>query len=52
MGRTFALYYKGSGNWVKVSAVFPFTTGDLLDERLDESSVVFFDRVKAHKPLT
>ena len=52
MGRTFTLQYKDGSNWKAVNAVFPFKMGDLLDERLDEASVVFFDRVKAHKPLT
>ena len=52
MARNFILYYKDGDNWVAVNAVFPFKMGELLDERLDEASVVFFDRVKAHKPLT
>ena len=52
MGRTFTLQYKDGSNWKAVNAVFPFKMGDLLDEKLDEASVVFFDRVKAHKPLT
>ncbi len=52
MVRTFTLEYKDGDTWKNVTAVFPFTTGDLLDERLDEAKVVFFNRVKAHKPLT
>ena len=56
MVRTFTLEYKDGNTWEEsaksVTAVFPFTTGDLLDERLDEAKVVFFNRVKAYKPLT
>ena len=52
MSRTFELHIKQGGEWQKVTAVFPFTSADLLDERLDEGSITFFDRVKAHKPLT
>ncbi len=52
MVRTFTLEYKAGNTWKNVTAVFPFTTGDLLDERLDEAKVVFFNRVKAHKHLT
>ena len=52
MARSFTLQYKDGNNWGAVNAVFPSKIGELFDERLDEGSVVFFDRVKAHKPLT
>ena len=52
MGRTFTLEIKQGGVWQRVTAVFPFISGELLDERLDEGSITFFDRTKAHKPLT
>ena len=40
------------GTYKKGNAVFPFTSGELLDERLDEAKVVFFSGEKAYKPLT
>ena len=52
MGRTFTLEIKQGGEWQRVTSVFPFISGELLDERLDEGSITFFDRTKAHKPLT
>ncbi len=48
----FYLHYKEGNSWEQVNAIFPFTVGDLLDERLDESTVVFYDQVKSYKPLT
>ena len=52
MSRTFTLNYKDGGLWVSLNAVFPFVTGDLLDERLDEATVTFYSTTKSFKPLT
>lgn len=48
----FKVEIKEKDEWNKVSAVFPYISGDLLDERLDEASVTFFSRTKAYSPLT
>lgn len=52
MSNTFKLFIEKDGAYKKVRAVFPFTLGELLDERLDEAKVVFFSREKDYKPLT
>lgn len=43
---------KVAGEWQQVSAVFPFSIGELLDERLDEANLTIFDGTKVHTPLT
>lgn len=48
----FIVEIKEKNEWNKVSAVFPYISGDLLDERLDEATVTFFSYVSAYKPLT
>ena len=48
----FKVEIKENEEWNEVSAVFPYVSGDLLDERLDEASVTFFSRTKAYSPLT
>ena len=35
-----------------VTAVFPLTYAELLDERLDEAQITFFSRTKFYKPTT
>ena len=52
MANTFKLFIKQDGTYQEVNAVFPFTSGELLDERLDEAKVVFFSEEEAYKPLT
>lgn len=52
MANTFKLFIEQGGAYNEVRAVFPFTSGELLDERLDEAKVVFFSRDKNYKPLT
>ncbi len=52
MANIFGLYFKDDTEWKELSAVFPFTTGELLDERLDEATVIFFSSQKSYKPLT
>lgn len=52
MVNTYTLSIKEGGTWQKVTAVFPFSWGELLDERLDEGSVTFFSKVKAYKATT
>lgn len=36
----------------QVTAVFPLTSAELLDERLDEAQITFFSRTKFYKPTT
>ena len=48
----FIVEVKEKDGWKNVTAVFPYTSGDLLDERLDEAKVTFFSRTKAYLPLT
>lgn len=36
----------------QVTAVFPLTYAELLDERLDEAQITFFSRTKFYKPTT
>ncbi len=50
--RTFSVEILKGGKWRKVTAVFPFSSGELLDERLDEAYVTFYSRTKEYKPLT
>ena len=52
MSNTFRLFIEQGGAYQEVRAVFPFTSGELLDERLDEAKVLFFSEEKAYKPLT
>ena len=49
---SFTLEILEGGEWVRPIAVFPFTVGELLDERLDEGNVVFYSRTREYKPLT
>lgn len=48
----FIVEVKKENEWKEVTAVFPYVSGDLLDERLDEAKVTFFSRTKAYLPLT
>ncbi len=50
--RTFIVEINKGGKWRKVTAVFPFSSGELLDERLDEAYVTFYSRTKEYRPLT
>jgi hypothetical protein len=50
--RTFKVEIKRDGTWHKVNAVFPFSSGELLDERLDEAYVTIYDRTENHRPTT
>lgn len=52
MAREFKLYYKSGLSWVKLRAVFPFSNGELLDERLDEAYVTFLSDIKTFAPTT
>ena len=52
MAREFKLYYKSGLSWVKLRAVFPFSDGELLDERLDEAYVTFLSDIKTFAPTT
>ncbi len=49
---SFTLEILEDGVWKNPCAVFPFTVGELLDERLDEGNVVFFSSTPEYKPLT
>lgn len=48
----FTLEIKQGNTWQTVTAVYPLTIGELLDERLDEANVVFYSTVASYKPLT
>ena len=52
MSRSFKLYTKDGGIWKKLRAVFPFSMGELLDERLNEAYVTFFSEKKEYSPTT
>lgn len=49
---SFTLEILEGGVWKNPTAVFPFTVGELLDERLDEGNVVFYSTTPEYKPLT
>ena len=48
----FIVEVKEKDGWKNITAVFPYVSGDLLDERLDEAKVTIFSRTKAYLPLT
>lgn len=52
---TFEVNIKRNGEYVPLgaTAVFPFSLGELLDERLDEAYITFYgSKVKAYRPTT
>lgn len=52
---TFTVNIKRNGEYVPLgaTAVFPFSLGELLDERLDEAYITFYgSKVKAYRPTT
>ena len=49
---SYKLYIKQAGEWQEVTTpVFPFSWGELLDERLDEAYVTVYSRVEQYNRL-
>lgn len=50
---SYKLYIKQAGEWQEVTTpVFPFSWGELLDERLDEAYVTIYDNTEQYNRLT
>lgn len=50
--RTFIVEILQDGVWQEAKSVFPFTSGELLDERLDEGNISFYSFAEKYKPTT
>ncbi len=52
MNNNFIASIKIGEEWQQVFAIFPFSMGKLLDERLDEAKLTFFSNVEHYPPLS
>lgn len=48
----FTFEIKQGNAWTAVTAVYPVSIGELLDQRLDEANIVFYSREASYKPTT